>query len=162
MLGRGEVYVITSVVKSKKLVVRAKSSKSGAVALDVPVIEQMVGGNLKVSAAVGQQSAIQYEGAVPLVFGFQAVRLRFKNATYDSFERLAPGAAAARSLDSQPTGVGPNGLFEDLSGTDGRVFARVATEGTGSPGLTDRDQRVPEDAVLRAAARLRQRRRADG
>lgn len=140
MLDRGEIYVITSVVKSRKLVVRAKSSKGGVVALDIPAVSQLVGGNLKVSAAAGQQAALQYEGAVPLVFGFQAIRLRFKEGKYEAFERLKPGAAAARSLDApaggataDPLGIGDDGAFANLS--VGTPFARFAGDGAGRRAL---------------------------
>jgi hypothetical protein len=141
MLARGQIYVITSVIKSKKLVVRAKSSKSGAVKLDVPVVEQMVGGSVKVSAAVGEQAALQYEGPVPLVFGFQAVRLLFREGAYESFERLAAGAAASRSLEpdlaaqdkAEPLGIGKDGIFANLS--IGTPFAQFTGEGTGRRAL---------------------------
>lgn len=159
MLDRGEIYVITSVVKSRKLVVRARSSKGGAVALDIPAVSQMVGGNLKVSAAAGQQAALQYEGAVPLVFGFQAIRLRFKGGKYDAFERLKPGAAAARSLGApaggataDPLGIGDDGAFANLS--VGTPFARFAGDGTGRRALLigiDEYPKLAPSAQLRGA-----------
>ena len=43
-----ELYVVTSVLKTRKIVVAAHGEGGTDVAVDVPVIQQAVGGNLKV------------------------------------------------------------------------------------------------------------------
>ena len=51
-----------------------------AVKVDVPVIQQAVGGNLKVDGAGTQESRVAFEGAVPVAFAFQAVQLVFDDS----------------------------------------------------------------------------------
>jgi hypothetical protein len=99
MLEADQIYVVTSTLKSRKVNVEGKQSSGGSASLDVPVIQQIVGGNVKVSAAGSASGTITYEGPVPLVFGFQAVRLYYENGAYTAFKPLDAGAMSARALD---------------------------------------------------------------
>ena len=85
---------MTSTIKSRKFIVQAKASDGTTVDVELPEIQQAVGGNVKVSTEGGGTSKLVYEGAVPLVFGFQAARLYYDQGRYTAFKPLAPGETA--------------------------------------------------------------------
>ena len=94
-----EVYVLTSVLKTRKIVVTAQGEGGSAVAVDVPVIQQAVGANLKVDSAKTRESRVAFEGPVPVAFAFQAVQLVFDDSgEFLTTQQLSAGDAAARAL----------------------------------------------------------------
>lgn len=66
--------------------------------LSVPEIQGIVGGNVKVSGSAAVTSKVTYESPVPLVFGFQAVRLFYDQGRYTAFEPLETGSAAIKGI----------------------------------------------------------------
>lgn len=107
MLEADSVYVITSTLKSARINVIAKDQSKTAVSVDVPVLQQAIGGNVAVTAAGAESSLVSYQGRVPLVFGFQAVRLIFDNGKYRSMKVADSGAL---TLEAAPA--------EDLPGDE--------------------------------------------
>ena len=87
-----EVYVITSVLKTQKIVVAGQGETGQNVSLDVPVIQEAVGGNLKVTHEGSVSSTIAFEGPVAIPFAFQAVRLMFDDSgQFLTTEQLGAG-----------------------------------------------------------------------
>jgi hypothetical protein len=107
LLDADDVYIVNATIKSTKITVASKSSSGTDVTLKVPEIKEIVGANVSVSASQDASAKITYEGKIPLVFGFQAVRLFYENGHYSSFEPLDAGAIAAREL--KDTGL-PDGV----------------------------------------------------
>lgn len=106
MLDADEVHVITNTIKASKVVLEGKDDRGATIGVDVPVIQQIVGGSVKVSTAGNAASKVLYEGSVPLVFGFQAVRLFYDKGVYTAFKPLDAGEASVRALDHvQDTGA---------------------------------------------------------
>ena len=100
-----EVYVITSVLKSQKIAVAAQSESGQNVALDVPVIQQAVGGSLKVTNEGTVSAIIAFEGPVAIPFAFQAVKLVFdESAQFLTTDQLPAGEAAARAVRKADAG----------------------------------------------------------
>ncbi|HYO84129.1 MAG TPA: hypothetical protein VES20_22180 [Bryobacteraceae bacterium] len=98
----GELYVISATLKSKKFIVRTEDDRGAKVDLDVPVIQQAVGGSVKVGTVAGLNSSVIYEGSVPVVFGVQAVQLVFsEDGRFLTTEQLDPGAAGVRGMAEQ-------------------------------------------------------------
>jgi hypothetical protein len=103
-----EVYVLTSVLKTRKIVVTAQGEGGTDVAVDVPVVRQVVGANLKVEAAKTQDSRVAFEGPVPVAFAFQAVQLVFDDSgEFLTTQQIRAGDAAARAL--KPAALGGQG-----------------------------------------------------
>lgn len=98
MLDADRIYVTTRTLKSRKLLVEGRQSHGAAVTVDVPVLQGIVGGKVKVGGTGDKTTKVTYEGPTPLVFGFQAVRLFYEGTRYTALEPLAPGRAAARGL----------------------------------------------------------------
>ena len=124
-----EVYVVTSVLKTKKIVVSAQGENGAAAKVDVPIIQQAVGGNLSVQTEGTQESRVAFEGTVPVAFAFQAVQLVFDDSgEFLTTQQLPAGDAAARTLSS-PRAMHPPGergpVFLEARG----VFVRVGHGG---------------------------------
>jgi hypothetical protein len=119
LLESDEVYVTVATIKSKTFVVEAKDSSTNSLAVEVPVIQQVVGSNVQVSLQKGSTSKVSYAGKVPLVFGFQAVRLYYEDGHYTAFRVLLPGDAAMRALgqveDDGADRLMTDGLFVRLT-----------------------------------------------
>jgi len=111
MLEADRLYIVTSVIKSTEFTVEASTSSGTKVALDVPVVQQIVGANVKVEGNQAQASKITYKGTIPLVFGFQAVQLFYHDGKYTSLKNLVAGIGGANNFE-------PNGreyLIPDAS-----------------------------------------------
>jgi hypothetical protein len=94
-----EVYVLTSVLKSRQIVVSAQGEGGANVAVDIPVVREVVGGTLKVDSASARDSRVAFEGTVAVAFAFQAVQLVFdESGEFLTTQQLAAGDAAARAL----------------------------------------------------------------
>lgn len=103
LLEADELFVTTATIKSTKFTVEAKQSNGAALDVSVPEIQNIVGGNVKVSGAATVTSKVTYESSVPLVFGFQAVRLFYDQGRYTAFEPLAAGAVGMKALSQVPS-----------------------------------------------------------
>lgn len=97
MLESDKLFVVTSVIKSTKFTFDAKGSSGTEVGLDVPLIQQTVGANVKVSAASGRTSKVTYVGTIPMVFGFQAVQLYYDKGNFTAFKPAV--GVVAKALD---------------------------------------------------------------
>jgi hypothetical protein len=101
LLESDKVYVITSTIKSKKFTVGLNGSSGTEVKLNVPEIQALVGANVKVSSENKESSKLSYEGNIPLIFGFQAVRLFYDNGRYTAFKPAEPDIGA-KALEKVP------------------------------------------------------------
>jgi hypothetical protein len=107
-----EVYVTTSILKTSKIVVSAQASNGQSVKLDVPVLQEAVGANLKVEASGAVSSVVTFQGAFPIAFGFQAVQLSFdESGRFLTTQQLPAGDAAARALAPTPAAGGRGPVF---------------------------------------------------
>jgi hypothetical protein len=74
-----EVYVITSTLDALQISVEATKNDSSSLGLQIPVIQQIVGGNVAVSGSGASNSKVTYRSTTqPLSFGLQAVRMIVK------------------------------------------------------------------------------------
>lgn len=96
LLDAGRVYVTTATIKSRKFTVEAKKSDGTTLDLSIPVIQNIVGGNVKVSGQTEVSSKLTYEGSTPLVFGFKAVQLFYDQGEYTTLEPVESGVSMRR------------------------------------------------------------------
>lgn len=100
-LTKDECGIITAVMKCRRYVVSAAQQDGSEVSLEVPLLQQAVGAQVRVSAVNQSQSKVAYEGRVPLVFGIQAVRLFYdRKGRFTAFDPMAPGSAMMRGLSA--------------------------------------------------------------
>jgi hypothetical protein len=93
------VFVITSAIKSKSITVAAKADNGVSVSVDVPTIQGVASGNLKVDVSGATQGQVTYSGDTPVVFGFQAAQLFFdNNGQFTLIQPLDAGAAALKAV----------------------------------------------------------------
>ena len=102
MLNNDEVYVVTSTLKSAKIVVSAKDSSNRSIDIDLPVISNAIGGNIRVGHEAAGSSVVSFEGAIPLVFGFQAVQLIFDRGQYRTMKLVDAGGVVAEGTAAAP------------------------------------------------------------
>ena len=72
--------------------------------ISIPVIKEIVGGDINVSKSANNNAKIKYQGNIPIAFAFQAVRIDYKRSK-DGQERLFlkpvdAGDVSAESEDS--------------------------------------------------------------
>ena len=99
LFGKGNLYVITEVVRSQEIGVTAYSKTGANLGVDVPVIQEAVGGKVKVGVENESTKTIGYKGDSELVFGFVAIELSaLENAETGElvlgYEPVAPGKVA--------------------------------------------------------------------
>ena len=109
VLGNGRLYLITRTLKSAKFCVEVKASGGGSMDLDIPDIQGVLGGDVKVKAEVGNSNAVTFEGNVPLVFGFQCLDLGVRDGLL-SLENTAAGSVAMNEAKE------PEGVILDVDG----------------------------------------------
>jgi hypothetical protein len=102
LLEADDIFVTTAVIKSRVFTLEAKKSDNTGLELNASDIQQLVGGNVKVGLHNNVSSKLTYEGGVPLVFGFQAVRLYYDDGRYTAFKPLKSGGMAMRALEKAP------------------------------------------------------------
>jgi hypothetical protein len=102
LLEADDIFVTTATIKSQKFTVEAKSSAGEGLEISVPEIQNVVGANATVTAGTSASSKITYEGSVPLVFGFQAIRLFYEDGRYTAFEPLTAGMSGMKGLERVP------------------------------------------------------------
>lgn len=94
LLESDDIYIITSTIKSDKISVTGTSKDNKTVDVDVPAIKEIVGGKVKVDASSNKDSKVIFQGNIPLVFGFKAVRLSYEDGKYVAFEPIEAGSNA--------------------------------------------------------------------
>src|SRR5258705_1097576 len=94
LLDADKLYVVTATIKSTKFTFETKKSDGTELKVQVPVIQQVVGGNVSVASDSTVASKLTYEGKIPLIFGFQAVQLFFEDGRYTA---LKPAIGAMRA-----------------------------------------------------------------
>lgn len=120
LLRNGKVCAITATVKSRKFLVTAQDEDGLDIAVSVPVIQNAVSGKVNVGTEGSSENKIAYEGAVPVVFGIQAIRLFFDDSgKYTAFKALKSGAASVRKPGEQPPPedvevVSVDGIFANI------------------------------------------------
>jgi hypothetical protein len=98
LLEADDLYLTTSVVKSRAFTVTATDEGGAALELDVPAVGALAGAAVTVTAGRTEECGVRFEGREPLGFGFRALRLFFDGGRYSAFKPLAPGdLALARS-----------------------------------------------------------------
>lgn len=99
LLEADELYIINSSIKSTKFTVEAYKKDGAALELKIPVIQEIVGGEVKVSGDAETTSQLTYESPEPLVFGFQAVQLFYDQGIYTAYKPLTSGVGL-RALEN--------------------------------------------------------------
>jgi hypothetical protein len=95
------VFVITSTLKTNKFTINATGEGGNTIGLDVPVVNGIASGTLKVETSRATEGTVSYEGKQSVVFGFQAVQIftddRDGRPVFSAMDPLKAGAAAAKA-----------------------------------------------------------------
>ncbi|MGH9323666.1 MAG: hypothetical protein ACRD21_06950, partial [Vicinamibacteria bacterium] len=114
VLGNGELYLITETIKSSKFSVQHEARDGVELKVDIPVLKQLVGGNVSVTTAGESSRVVSFEGKDELTFGFKCLRVGVE----DGVLRLVSSAAgdtaleAVRGTEAPPVILSRDGLLE--------------------------------------------------
>jgi hypothetical protein len=104
LLEDDRLFIFTSVLKARKVVVEADMSGGGCLAIEVPIIQQMVGGNVQVTPENNANTRVGYEGKIPVGFGFKAVKIDYDDGRF-RLKPVPPGSVtAAAVIADEPDG----------------------------------------------------------
>ena len=115
VMGNGRLHVLTRTIKTNKFTVKAEDSSGAEVALEVPVIKQMLNGRVQVSAESDSSGTVTYEGDKYLTFGFECFEVGVEEGVLTMMSAkagsvaLSGEAAAARA---EPVLLDPVGLLD--------------------------------------------------
>jgi len=126
LFGRGNLYVVTEVAKSDEIGVTAFRGLNASVSLDVPTIQQMVGGNVSVGVESQASHTLTYKGQKHLGFGFAAIELAAGERADDDGDlglvfrpvRAGTVAMAAGGGGSAPMAMESDGAMTELKPVD--------------------------------------------
>lgn len=108
LLDADEVHVLTATLDASRISVRASDSSGASLSLQVPVIQQLVGGTVAIGGTGTSSAVITYSStSIPLAIGGQVVRLVFKGKKYQTLKLVkasggAMGVASAKSETGAP------------------------------------------------------------
>lgn len=89
LLEADKLFITTAVIKSAKFTFEARDGNGAGMGVNVPAIQNIVSGNVKVGKESGSSTKISYKGKIPLVFGFQAVRLFYNDGSYAALKPVS-------------------------------------------------------------------------
>jgi len=116
------IFVLISTIKSQKITVTAQGDNNVSASVDVPVIQGVASGNLKVDLSHAAQSKVTFEGNTPIIFGFQAAEIFTRDGQFSTVNPSDPGKMALRDIHGQ---IAPT--FLDLRGEG--VFFHLSDDG---------------------------------
>lgn len=93
VMGKGELFLITEVLKSRSITVRAERSQGGTAAIEVPVVQQIASGKLDVDVSQASTGVVTYSGEKALAFGFKCFRVGLEDGELQ-LSPMAPGGIA--------------------------------------------------------------------
>lgn len=112
LLEADKLYITTAVIKSTKFTFEAKDSSGVGVQVDVPAVQGLVSGNVKVGTEGATTTKLVYEGKIPLIFGFQAVQVYYEDGSYTAIKPAS--SVAMRDIGgSQAQDDGADRLISD-------------------------------------------------
>jgi hypothetical protein len=104
----GDAGVTTAVARTNKYIVSAQDSNGVDISANFPVIQKVASGKFSVATTGTNNNKVVYEGAAPITFGVQAIRLGFSDLGHiTGFTSVAPGQGAVLGTEPAASGI-PN------------------------------------------------------
>lgn len=119
----GDLFVITSIIKSRKFTASAQDSNGAEVPIDVEVLKGMAGGSVNFKAERSNQSKVTFEGPVELVFGIQAAQIDFEDGQIKGLKQIKPAGSAVRGMPPK----GGTGAQSYKLLTSGAPFVQISS-----------------------------------
>lgn len=115
VMGNGRLYVLTRTIKTNKFTVKAEGSGGAEVRLDVPAIQQILDGHVRVSTESDSGGTVTYEGTKNLTFGFECFEVGVEEGTLTMMSAKAGSIAlsgATGAASAEPIILDPVGLLD--------------------------------------------------
>lgn len=94
VLGDGDLFLVTRVVKSKKFTVSFERKNGVGANVNVPALQGVAGGSVSITKSAGADSVVTFDGPVPLAFGFECFQVGVADGIL-SLHQVRPGGIAA-------------------------------------------------------------------
>lgn len=99
----GRMGVVTAAARARKYLVSAQKEDGSEVSIDVPLIQGVAGGKLKIESVGSSNSEFSFEGATPVTFGVQAAHIFFsRDGKFTAFNPIQAGEGALRGAEVKP------------------------------------------------------------
>ncbi len=112
LLGPGKIYIITATLKSNSITVSFERSGGKGAEVKIPVIQEMVGGSIKVTTESTKSHVVTFEGTSDLVFGFQCLEIVIDNGKY----KLRPSKEGATFMGASGGKKRPSVILSEEGG----------------------------------------------
>lgn len=114
VMGNGKLYLITKTAKTDKLTVSYERSDGVAATVNVPVLQNIVGGNVSIDSGSAASGRITFAGSQKLVFAFQAFQVGVANGALSLTSVQAGGVflAVDEPQGDKPTVLDAEGLMD--------------------------------------------------
>ncbi|MGB8425384.1 MAG: hypothetical protein WCD88_06350 [Desulfobacterales bacterium] len=114
VLGNGELFLVTKTIKSDTITVTYDRDKEAAVKVDVPALQEIVGGNVSVRSKGGTVNTVTYKGRQKLPFGFQCLEVGVYNGELNLIGLQAGEMFLSLTSDADTISaqLAPNGLLD--------------------------------------------------
>lgn len=113
LLDADEVYVVVSCLRSQSFTVEALGQDSQKLGLDCDSLQGLVGGEIQVSSASAENTAITYAGKSYLTFAVRAVQLFYDQHQYSTMKLAQARQAGLLPKDLENARLLRAGLFLD-------------------------------------------------
>jgi len=100
LLGDGQLYVITQTIKSNQITVIATAKDGTDLAVKVPDVQGIVGGNIEVTSSNDRSTELIYHGDKDLIFGFRCFEVGVDKGMFQLFAS-APSAGHGNGARNQ-------------------------------------------------------------
>lgn len=101
---QSQLYLLTQVLRSRAFSVVTVDSEDSEIAIEVPVVPELLKASLTVSAPSSEATSITYEGTQTLTFGFVAVELRYRDGNWVVVRWPEPGEVFLEGEGPAPAG----------------------------------------------------------
>ena len=133
-LEEGDLFVITSIIKSRRFTATAQDSNGAEVPIDVEVLKGMAGGSVNFKVERSNQSKVTFEGPEQLIFGIQAAQIEFKDGVITGLKQINATGSAVRGVKGAEGGPGYRMLqtgapFVQLSSTTRGMVLKKGSSG---------------------------------
>lgn len=112
IIGKGQLYVITEILKSDSITVKAEGAAGSTAALDVPVIEKVAKGKIAIDLQNASSGIVTYTGPKQLTFGFKCFRVGIEDGEMKISAAAPNDVALAAGVGAPEYALGSSGMVE--------------------------------------------------
>jgi hypothetical protein len=113
VLGNGDLFLVTSIAKSDKFTARFEKSNGADAEVNLPVLQALAGGSVKISSNGASNSTVSFQGSQALTFAFQCFQVGVLDGVL-SLSSVQPGRLFTGTRDPvlKPVSLNSDSLMD--------------------------------------------------